>query len=325
MTAAFEPQGPRHLLSLEDIGPDAITEILRLTDRFVEVNERSIPRVPALRGKTIATCFFEDSTRTRMSFETAAKRLSAEVLNFSAGSSSLSKGESLRDTIETIGAMGVDAFVVRHRSSGVPEQISRWVGEGVSVLNGGDGWHSHPTQGLLDAYTLVEHLHGGAGTGHRLDGVRIGIVGDVRHSRVARSDVTAFAAMGAQVTLIAPSTLLPASLEGWPVEVTHDFDAILPDLDVIALLRVQRERLADGLLPTMQDYVEGYGLDARRADLMGQGTVIIHPGPVVRGIEVTSEVLETHPRVLVQRQVANGVAVRMAVLFWLLGSGVDIT
>ena len=221
--------------------------------------------------------------------------------------------------------MGVDAFVVRHRSSGVPQQISRWVGEGVSVLNGGDGWHSHPTQGLLDAYTLVEHLHGGAGTDHGLAGLHIGIVGDVRHSRVARSDVTAFVALGARVTLVAPATLLPPSLEGWPVGVHYDLDEILPELDVVALLRVQKERLADGLLPTMRDYVEGYGLDARRAALMAPDAAIIHPGPVVRGVEVTSEVLDTHPAVLVQRQVTNGVAVRMAVLFWLLGSGVDIT
>ncbi len=314
-----------HLLTLDDLGQGGIAEILRITDRFVEVGERAIPRVPALRGKTVATCFFEDSTRTRMSFEAAAKRLSADVLNFSAGSSSLSKGESLRDTIETVQAMGVDAFVVRHRSSGVPRQITGWVDDGVSVINGGDGWHSHPTQGLLDAYTLCERIHGSAGQSPSLDGLHIGLIGDIRHSRVARSDVVAFTSLGATVTLIAPPTLLPPCLDDWPVTVSHDLDAALPSLDVVGLLRVQQERMDDALIPSIHEYVLGYGITADRARLIRSDALITHPGPVIRGIEVVASVLDSHPNVLVTRQVTNGVAVRMAVLFWLLGSGVDIT
>jgi len=314
-----------HLLTLEDLGDSGIAEILRITDRFVEVGERAIPRVPALRGKTVATCFFEDSTRTRMSFEAAAKRLSADVLNFAAGSSSLSKGESLRDTIETVQAMGVDAFIVRHRSSGVPLQVTNWVDEGVSVINAGDGWHSHPTQGLLDAYTLCERIHGSAGENPSLDGLHIGLVGDIRHSRVARSDVVAFTSLGATVTVAAPPTLLPACVHEWPVTVSHDLDAVLPTLDVVGLLRVQQERMDDALIPSIHDYVQGYGITAERAELIRGDALITHPGPVVRGIEVVASVLDSHPNVLVTRQVTNGVAVRMAVLFWLLGSGVDIT
>ena len=314
-----------HLITLDALGVSGIREILRLTDRFVEVGERAIPRVPALRGKTVATCFFEDSTRTRMSFEAAAKRLSADVLNFSSGSSSLSTGESLRDTIETVQAMGVDAFVVRHSSSGVPLQITQWVDDGVSVINGGDGWHSHPTQGLLDAYTLVQRLHGEAGADPRLDGVHIGLIGDIRHSRVARSDVMAFTALGATVTLVAPPTLLPPCLDDWPVEVSHDLDATLGNLDVVGLLRVQQERMDDALIPSIHEYIEGYGITAERLALIRPDALITHPGPVVRGIEVAGQVLDDHPNVLVTRQVTNGVAVRMAVLFWLLGSGVDIT
>ena len=314
-----------HLLTLEEFGASGVEEILRLTDRFVEVGERAIPRVPALRGKTVATCFFEDSTRTRLSFEAAAKRLSADVMNFSAGSSSLNKGESLRDTIETVQAMGVDAFVVRHRSSGVPLQITRWVDDGVSVINGGDGWHSHPTQGLLDAYTLVQRIHGSAGVSSRLDGLHIGLIGDIRHSRVARSDVEAFTALGATVTLVSPPTLLPPGVTSWPVEVSHDLDGVLPTLDVVGLLRVQQERMDDALIPSVRDYIEGYGITDDRAQLIPADAVVTHPGPVVRGIEVTGRVLDDHPNVVVTQQVTNGVAVRMAVLFLLLGSGVDIT
>jgi aspartate carbamoyltransferase catalytic subunit len=316
---------PRHLLGLDELGPAGIAEILRLADRFVEVGERSIPRVPALRGKTVANLFFEDSTRTRLSFETAAKRLSADVLNFSAGSSSLNKGESLRDTVETVQAMGVDAFVVRHRSSGVPWQISNWVEPGVSVINGGDGWHSHPTQGLLDAYTLCQRIHGQAGEAPSLAGLHIGIIGDIRHSRVARSEVQAFTALGATVTLIAPPTLLPPSLVGWPVAVSHDLDNVLPSLDVVALLRVQQERMDEALIPSLTEYVNGYGITAARASAIRDDALIIHPGPVLRGIEITADALDQHPGALVTRQVTNGVAIRMAVLFWLLGSGVDIT
>ncbi len=317
----------RHLLSVSDLGADGIEEILHLTDSFVEVSSRAIPRVPALRGKTVVSLFFEDSTRTRLSFETAARRLSAEVMTFSAGSSSVNKGESLRDTIETIEAMGIDAVVVRHSGSGVPWQVARWV-HGASVINAGDGWHEHPTQALLDCYTIrrERELRGAARPGPgqaALDGLHIAIVGDIRHSRVARSDVQAFASLGAQVTLVAPPTLLPPSLAGWPVDVSHDMDAVLPKLDVVYLLRLQHERMQEALLPSLREYTATYGLTQRRARLLPGGALIMHPGPVNRGVEVAAEVAD-HPDSVITHQVANGVAVRMAVLFLLLGSGVDL-
>ena len=315
----------RHLLSISELGVDAIREILHLTDRFVEVGQRTIPKVPALRGKTVCSLFFEDSTRTRMSFETAAKRLSADTMSFSVASSSVNKGESVRDTIETVQAMGVDAFVVRHHSAGVPWQITQWVEPHVSVINGGDGWHAHPTQGLLDAYTLLQARGGEAGPAASLEGLRVGLVGDIKHSRVARSDVEIFTALGARVTLIAPITLLPPAVETWPVDVTTDFDSVLPDLDVVALLRIQRERMHEALIPSIREYVTGYGLTSERLPLIRQDAYITHPGPMNRGIEVAVDVLNHHPGALVTRQVTNGVAVRMAVLFLLLGSGVDVT
>ncbi len=215
----------KHLLSIEDLGADGINEVMRLSDSFVEVSERAIPRVPALRGKTVVSLFYEDSTRTRLSFETAAKRLSADTMTFSVSSSSVNKGESLRDTVETIEAMGIDAVVVRHKSSGVPWRIASWVE--ASVINAGDGWHQHPTQALLDCYTIRSRKGD-------LGGLRIAVVGDIMHSRVARSDVEAFAALGAEVLLVAPPTLLPASLDGWPVKVTHSLDEVIGDLDVIS-------------------------------------------------------------------------------------------
>jgi len=311
-----------HLLSVADLGADGIEEVLRLTDTFVEVSGRSIPRVPALRGRTVVSLFFEDSTRTRLSFETAARRLSADVMTFSAASSSLTKGESLRDTVETIEAMGVDAMVVRHGGAGVPWQVAGWVDD-VAVVNAGDGAHEHPTQALLDCYTIARTLDT-AGTGRRcLDGLRIAIVGDVRNSRVARSDVLAFTALGASVVLVAPPTLLPASLSGWPVEVSHDLDAVLPTADVVYLLRLQRERMHEALLPSLREYTATYGLTRERARLLGPRSLIMHPGPVNRGVEVAAEVAELTGSVIT-RQVANGVAVRMAVLYLLLGSGVQL-
>jgi len=315
----------RHLLSVADIGVDAIREILHLTDRFVEVGERNIPKVPALRGKTVCSLFFEDSTRTRMSFETAAKRLSADTMSFSVSSSSVNKGESVRDTIETVQAMGVDAFVVRHRSAGVPWQITDWVEPHVSVINGGDGWHAHPTQGLLDAYTLLQARAGEAGPEASLDGLHIGLVGDIKHSRVARSDVEIFTSLGAKVTLIAPPTLLPPAVDTWNVDVSFDLDSMLPQLDVVALLRIQNERMVEALIPSIREYVGGYGLTSERMGLIRPDAFITHPGPMNRGVEVAVDVLEHHPGALVTRQVTNGVAVRMAVLFLLLGSGVDVT
>ncbi|MGH2687112.1 MAG: aspartate carbamoyltransferase catalytic subunit [Actinomycetota bacterium] len=304
----------KHLLSVDDLGADGLEELLRVTDSFVEVSERSIPKVPALRGKTVVSLFYEDSTRTRLSFETAAKRLSADTMNFSVGTSSVKKGESLRDTVETIEAMGVDAIIVRHGSSGVPWQVASWVD--ASVINAGDGWHEHPTQALLDSYT-IRQARGS------LEGLRIAIVGDIKHSRVARSDVIAFTLLGATVVLVAPPTLLPPSLEGWPVEVSHDLDEVLPKADVVYLLRMQKERMTEALLPSLREYTARYGLTVWRAAQLQESAIVMHPGPMNRGVEIAAEVADL-PRSVITQQVRNGVAVRMAVLYMLLGSGVDL-
>jgi aspartate carbamoyltransferase catalytic subunit len=310
-----KPGMRQHLLSVADLGRDGIEEILRLTDMFTEVSARPIPRVPALRGKTVVSLFFEDSTRTRLSFEMAAKRLSADTMSFSVSTSSVRKGESLRDTVETIEAMGIDAIVVRHSAAGVPWQVANWT-EGASVINGGDGWHEHPTQALLDCYTIRQQRG-------RLDGLRIAIVGDIRHSRVARSDVLAFTALGASVTLVAPPTLLPPTLVGWPVDVSHRLEEVLPSCDVVYLLRLQRERMTEALLPSLREYTATYGLTRQRARMLSPGALIMHPGPVNRGVEIAAEVAD-QPNSVITRQVRNGVAVRMAVLYVLLGSGVDL-
>jgi aspartate carbamoyltransferase catalytic subunit len=288
--------------------------VLRLTDSFVEVSERSIPKVPALRGKTLAWLFYEDSTRTRLSFEAAAKRLSADTMNFSVNSSSVKKGESLRDTVQTIEAMGVDGIVVRHGSAGVPWQIERWVD--AAIINAGDGWHEHPTQALLDCYTIRQQLG-------PLEGKRIAIVGDIKHSRVARSDVLAFTALGAEVTLVAPGTLLPPSLDGWSVDVSHDLDEVLPKVDVVYLLRMQLERQEQALLPSLREYTTEFGLNARRVDQMATDALVMHPGPMNRGVEIAADVAEL-PRSAIIDQVRNGVAVRMAVLYLLLGPGAAV-
>lgn len=303
--------GSRNLLAVSDLSRTDIEGLLDLTDTFVEVGQRQIPKVPALRGRTVVSLFFEDSTRTRLSFETAAKRLSADTMSFAVSSSSVNKGESVRDTVETIEAMGIDAIVVRHRSSGVPQQISRWTS--AAVVNAGDGWHQHPTQALLDAYTVRSHLGS-------LEGRHIAIIGDIRHSRVARSDIEIFTALGARVTLVAPPTLLPFSVEPWDVTVTHDLDSVLEDIDVCYLLRMQRERMAEALIPSLREYATDYGVTMRRAQRLRPETLIMHPGPMNRGIEIASEVAEL-PNAVITEQVANGVAVRMAVLFMLLGSG----
>ena len=304
----------KHLLSIADLGADGIAEVLRVTDSFVEVSGRSIPKVPTLRGKTVVSLFYEESTRTRLSFETAAKRLSADTMTFAVGSSSVTKGESLRDTVETIEAMGIDAVVVRHASAGVPWQVAGWID--ASVVNAGDGWHEHPTQALLDCYTIRQHRS-------TFEGQRIAIVGDVKHSRVARSDVLAFTALGAEVTLVAPPTLLPASLAGWPVEVSDDLDTVLPKSDVVYLLRIQRERQHEALLPSLREYTARFGLTRRRAGLLADGALVMHPGPMNRGVEIAAEVAAL-PNSVITKQVANGVAVRMAVLFLLLGSGASL-
>ena len=314
----------KHLVDLKDIGEQGIQELLHLTDRFAEVCQRPIPKVPALRGRTVAMVFFEDSTRTRMSFDLAAKRLSADVLDFPTHASSLSKGETLRDTVETIGALGIDALVIRHGVGGLPSEIAHEVGEYISVINAGDGLNAHPTQGLLDAYTLCQHFNGSAGPEASLAGVHIGIIGDVRHSRVARSDVDVYTKLGATVTVVAPQGLQPSDVDKWPVEVAENLDEVLPKFDVVGLLRIQTERMDDSSALPVTDYVERYGITEARAATLKDDVVITHPGPVNRGIEIADSVLDGRPNVLVSKQVMNGVALRMAVLFRLLGSGIEI-
>jgi aspartate carbamoyltransferase catalytic subunit len=304
----------KHFRSIAEVGPDGLQRLLDLSDHMAEVNRRPNPRVPALRGKTVCNVFFEDSTRTRLSFETAAKRLSADTMNFAVSSSSVNKGESLRDTVETIAAMGVDAFVIRHGSSGVPWQASQWTR--ASVINAGDGWHAHPTQALLDCYTIRTALNRTAG----FDGLRIAIVGDIKHSRVARSGITAFAMLGADVTLVAPRTLLPPSVE---VPATTELDEIIADLDVIYLLRMQRERMTEALVPSLREYTTRFGLTPERARRLPEHALIMHPGPMNRGVEMAVDPSEL-PGAVITQQVTNGIAVRMAVLYDLLGSGRDL-
>jgi aspartate carbamoyltransferase catalytic subunit len=303
----------KHLLSIADLDRADLDDLLDLSDSFVEVTKREIPKIPALRGKTVVTLFFEDSTRTRLSFETAAKRLSADTMSFSASTSSVRKGESLLDTVQTVQAMGVDAIVVRHPCAGAAHRVAGWVD--ASVVNAGDGRHQHPTQAVLDLLTLRRHR----GTGG-FDGLRVLFVGDVGHSRVARSGVQALATMGAEVSLVGPPTLLPESLEGWPVTVVDDLDAALPEDDVVYLLRIQRERLGAALLPSLREYTTRYGITAERAARLKPDTLIMHPGPMNRGVEIAAEVADG-PASLVTEQVANGVAARMAVLWSTLGSG----
>lgn len=298
----------RHLLTTEGITAAELNRLLDDGDAFREVLSRPIPKVPALRGKTVATMFFEPSTRTRMSFEKAAKALSADTVTFSPGTSSLSKGESLKDTVLTVEAMGVDLMVVRHAATGAPWRVAQWAS--VPVVNGGDGAHQHPTQALLDCLTLRRRF----GT---LEGLRIAIVGDIRHSRVARSDVFAFAALGAEVTIVAPPTLLPVDLTGWPARPTSDLDEILTEMDAIYLLRVQTERGGASVFPSLPEYVARYGLTRERFGRLKPDSVVLHPGPMNRGVEIADSVADD-ARCLVLDQVTNGVAVRMSVLFHLL-------
>ncbi|MDQ1517914.1 MAG: aspartate carbamoyltransferase catalytic subunit [Actinomycetota bacterium] len=302
----------KHLLGIDDLGAEGIGEVLRLADSFLEVTRRDIPKVPALRGKTVVSMFYEDSTRTRLSFETAAKRLSADTMTFSAGSSSLRKGESLLDTVRTVEAMGIDAIVVRHKSSGVPQRIAGWID--ASIVNAGDGWHEHPTQALLDAFTLRRHR------GDSFAGMKVAIVGDVKHSRVARSNVKALSALGAEVTLVGPPTLMPPNLEGWPVKISYDLDVVLPTTDVLYVLRIQRERQQEALFPSLREYAARYGVTSERLARLPADALIMHPGPTNRGVEIDALVADD-PRSVINEQVANGVAVRMAVLYMLLGSG----
>ena len=302
-----------HFLTIEGLSKEDLDGLLDDADEFVEVLHRPIPKVPALRGKTVATMFFEASTRTKMSFEKAAKALSADTMSFSPGTSSLSKGESLKDTVLTIKAMGTDAMVVRHQSTGAPWRIAEWIDQ--PVLNGGDGAHQHPTQALLDSLTIRQHFGS-------LDGLKIGIVGDIRHSRVARSDAQAFATLGADVTMVAPRTLLPVDPSVFPAEVTEDLDDVINDLDVVYVLRVQAERGGASVFPSLSEYTARYGVTKERFARLNPDAIVLHPGPMNRGVEIEGAVADD-PRALILDQVFNGVAVRMAVLFRLLGGEHD--
>ena len=305
-----------HLLSTHDLSIDEIVQLFELADHMAEINSRAVPKVPALRGKTIASVFFEDSTRTRLSFETAAKRLSAEVMTFSASTSSVNKGESLRDTIETLTAMGVHAFVVRHKSSGVPKQITQWTN--AAVVNAGDGWHQHPTQAMLDAYTITRNF----GDKESMAGRTIAIVGDIKHSRVARINVDVFTRMGANVVLVAPDALLPSSIEGWNVSTASSIDEVVGHVDVLYMLRMQRERMDESLVISLKEYTDLYALTEERAARLAPHALLMHPGPINRGVEMQVDPSEV-PGSRILQQVANGISVRMAVLFSLLGGEIS--
>ena len=309
----------KHLLSAADLSREEAVQVLDVAEQMAGTQQREIKKLPALRGRTVVNLFFEDSTRTRISFEAAAKRLSADVITFSAKGSSVSKGESLKDTALTLEAMGADAVVVRHPASGAPHRLARAGWTRSAVLNAGDGTHEHPTQALLDAYTLRRHLVGGGGpaAGADLAGLRVGIVGDVLHSRVARSDVLFLHPLGAEVTLVAPPTLLPVGVETWPCRVSYDLDGALEGLDAVMALRVQLERMDAAFFPSAREYSRRYGLDARRLALLPDHAVLLHPGPMNRGLEITAEAADgTRSRIV--EQVSNGVAVRMAALYLLL-------
>jgi aspartate carbamoyltransferase catalytic subunit len=299
----------QHILSMLDVGADDVTRILDTAESLREVGSRVIKKVPALRGRTVVNLFYENSTRTRISFELAAKRLSADVINFTTSGSSVSKGESLKDTALTLQAMGADAVVIRHPSSGAPLHLTRWVHG--HVLNAGDGTHEHPTQALLDLYTMREKLG-------RLEGLRVAIVGDVLHSRVARSLSFGLVTMGAQVTLVGPPTLIPPDAPAWGVEVSYDIDGVVPKLDVCYMLRVQTERQRLEYFPSVREYSRLFGLTDRRVAMMPEGALIMHPGPMNRGVEIGSDVADL-PQSVIEDQVTNGIAIRMALLYLLLG------
>jgi aspartate carbamoyltransferase catalytic subunit len=301
----------KHLLSIGDVSAEDVLRILDTAESFREVGTRVIKKVPALRGRTVVNFFLENSTRTRISFELAAKRLSADVINFSSSGSSVAKGESLKDSALTLQAMGADAIVIRHSSSGSPLQLTRWVHG--HVVNAGDGTHEHPTQALLDLYTMRERLG-------RLEGLRVAIVGDVLHSRVARSLSLGLVKMGADVTLIGPPTLIPPDAPGWGVSVSYDIEGVLPKLDVCYMLRVQRERQRLEYFPSVREYHRIFGLTRERAGLLPEGSVIMHPGPMNRGVEIDSDVADL-PEALIEEQVTNGIAIRMSLLYLLLGGG----
>jgi aspartate carbamoyltransferase catalytic subunit len=308
----------KHLLSTRDLGRDEAIAILDVAEDMADVANREVKKLPALRGKTVVNLFFEDSTRTRISFEAAAKRLSADVINFSAKGSSVSKGESLKDTAQTLAAIGADAVVIRHQSSGAPLVLaeSGWIDAG--VVNAGDGTHEHPTQALLDAFTIRRRLHGRAARGKALDGVTVTIVGDILHSRVARSNVWLLTTLGASVTLVAPATLLPIGVAEWPVTVAYDLDdAIAARPDVVMMLRIQSERMHAAFFPNAREYSRQWGLDDERLAALGPDSMVMHPGPMNSGLEISSGAADSAQSTVLE-QVANGVSVRMAVLYLVL-------
>ncbi len=320
----------RHLLSAADLDRNGAVAVLDVAEEMAATQQREIKKLPTLRGLTVVNLFYEDSTRTRISFEAAAKRLSADVINFSAKGSSVSKGESLKDTALTLQAMGADAVVIRHSASGAPHRLAHAGWTRGAVVNAGDGTHEHPTQALLDAFTLRRHLVGSGPVGGRgaesrlgadLAGRTVAIVGDVLHSRVARSNVLLLTTLGARVVLVAPPTLLPVGVQTWPAEVSYDLDAVVcgsaGDLDAVMMLRVQAERMNAAFFPSAREYSRRYGLDAQRLSRLPDHTIVMHPGPMNRGLEISADAADSARSTIVE-QVANGVAVRMAVLYLLL-------
>jgi aspartate carbamoyltransferase catalytic subunit len=307
----------KHLLSAADLDAATANSLLDTADRLKQaLLGREVHKLPTLRGRTIITVFYEDSTRTRVSFEIAGKWMSADTINVSAKGSSVAKGESLRDTAATLAAAGADCVIIRHPASGAAHRVAAWAqgdaldGRGPSVVNAGDGTHEHPTQALLDAATLRDRLGS-------IGGKRIAIVGDVLHSRVARSNVFLLATLGAEVTLVAPPTLLPVGVGDWPCRVGHHLDAELAGLDAVMMLRVQAERMSGGFFPSAREYAIGYGLSERRLEMLPEHAIVLHPGPMIRGMEISPAVADS-PRAAVLEQVRNGVHVRMAVLYHLL-------
>ena len=310
----------KHLLSINDLSDIEAIAILDTAVELARVSDAPMKKLPTLRGRTIVNLFAEDSTRTRISFEAAAKRLSADVINFSAKGSSVSKGESLKDTAQTLQAMGADAVIIRHQASGAAHRLasSQWMSG--TVINAGDGTHEHPSQALLDAYTLRKHLMHGA---RNLKGIHVAIVGDILHSRVARSNVLLLSMLGATVTLVAPPTLLPVGIESWPAKISYDFDELIPQVDAIMMLRVQSERMNELFFPNAREYSRYFGLNSDRVKKMKKDSIIMHPGPMNRGLEITADVADSARSVIVE-QVSNGVSVRMAILYTLLtGEGIE--
>ena len=305
----------KHLVSAQDLTKDDAVLVLDTAKELAVISDRPVKKLPTLRGRTVVNLFFEDSTRTRISFEAASKRLSADVINFSAKGSSVSKGESLKDTAQTLQSMGADAVVIRHGSSGAPHLLAtrNWID--AVVINAGDGTHEHPTQALLDAYTIRKHLRNNEGD---LSGLKVAIVGDILHSRVARSNAILLKTLGATPIMVAPPTLLPVGIENWNGEYSYDLDEVLPKVDAVMMLRVQQERMSDAYFPTTREYSRNFGLNSQRLETMQKHALVLHPGPMNRGMEITAEVADSANSVVIE-QVANGVSVRMAVLYLLLG------